>query len=396
MNFVFISPNFPRIYSHFVKALHDRGVTVLGIGDERYETLNDELKANLTEYCYVSNLGNLDWMKNTISYLKDKYGEIDYIESNNEFWLESDAKLREFINAKNGVRPAELENWKYKSKMKAYFEKANVKVARYTLVSSLENSLKFIERVGYPVFAKPDNGVGAAGTFKISNEDELKEFHNKIGNEIYIMEEYIDGYITSFDGVANNESKVIVAFNETFPTPIDQVVKTNSDLYYYAKMDMSDEFRAMGERVVKSFGIKNRCFHIEFFVLKSDKPGLAKKGDVVAIEVNMRSPGGETPELLCKALSGSYYEIYADTICYNTSDLSRWGERKVAISANRKYQYNYVHSHDEIYAKYGEYIKDYGKYPPSFRDAMGDEFYIGAFPTLEKALEFQKFVNEKY
>ena len=52
MNFVFISPNFPRIYSHFVKALHDRGVNVLGIGDERYETLNDELKANLTEYCY--------------------------------------------------------------------------------------------------------------------------------------------------------------------------------------------------------------------------------------------------------------------------------------------------------------------------------------------------------
>ena len=395
MNFIFVSPNFPKIYSHFVKALHDRGVTVLGIGDERYENLNDELKANLTEYCYVSNLANLDWMKNAVSYLKDKYGDIDYIESNNEFWLESDAKLREFINAKNGVRPLELENWKYKSKMKAFFEKAGAKVARYILVSSIDKSLEFVKKVGYPVFAKPDNGVGAAGTFKISNDDELKAFHDKIGNEIYIMEEYIDGYITSFDGVANNNSEVIVSFNETFPTPIDQVVKSDSDLYYYAKMDMPDDFRAMGERVVKSFGIKNRCFHIEFFVLKQDKKGLAKKGDVVAIEVNMRSPGGETPELLCKALSGSYYEIYADTICYNKSDLSRWGERKVAISVNRKNRFHYVHSHDEIYSKYNEFIKDYGKYPPSFRDAMGDEFYIGAFPNLELALEFQKFVSEK-
>ena len=44
MNFVFISPNYPLIYSHFVKALHDRGVTVLGIGDTPKANINDELK----------------------------------------------------------------------------------------------------------------------------------------------------------------------------------------------------------------------------------------------------------------------------------------------------------------------------------------------------------------
>ena len=44
MNFIFISPNFPKIYSHFVKALKNKGVNVLGIGDERFENLNDELK----------------------------------------------------------------------------------------------------------------------------------------------------------------------------------------------------------------------------------------------------------------------------------------------------------------------------------------------------------------
>ena len=58
MNFIFISPNFPKIYSHFVKALKEKGVTVLGIGDQRFETLNDELKQNLTEYCYVADLNN--------------------------------------------------------------------------------------------------------------------------------------------------------------------------------------------------------------------------------------------------------------------------------------------------------------------------------------------------
>ena len=82
MNFVFISPNYPLIYSHFVKALHDRGVTVLGIGDTPKANINDELKNNLTEYCYVSDMNNIQWMKNTLDYLENKYGHIDYIESN--------------------------------------------------------------------------------------------------------------------------------------------------------------------------------------------------------------------------------------------------------------------------------------------------------------------------
>ena len=35
MNFVFVSPNFPLNYYHFVTSLNKNGVTVLGIGDTR-------------------------------------------------------------------------------------------------------------------------------------------------------------------------------------------------------------------------------------------------------------------------------------------------------------------------------------------------------------------------
>ena len=84
MNFVFISPNFPKIYSHFVKALAERGVTVLGIGDSQYSELNDELKTYLKEYCFVSDMKNVQWMKNTLDYIEGKYGQIDYIKSNDK------------------------------------------------------------------------------------------------------------------------------------------------------------------------------------------------------------------------------------------------------------------------------------------------------------------------
>lgn len=394
MNFVFISPNFPKIYSHFVKSLKEKGVNVIGIGDEPYDFLNDELKNNLTEYCYVSDMNNYDWMRNTLSYLIDKYGYIDYIESNNEYWMDNDARLRDVFNLPNGYRYQELMEYKKKSSMKKYFEQAGVKTARYILVTTLEESLKFVKEVGYPLFAKPDSGVGATSTFKIDNEEDLRNFHNQYLGEIYIMEEYIEGYITSFDGIANKDSEVVIAFNETFPTPIAEVVRENKDVYYYARSEMPLSFRKMGERVVKSFNIKSRCFHIEFFVLTKDKKGLGKKGDIIALEANLRSPGGDTPELLNLVSKENYYDSYARMITEQVCHLDNV-TNKTSISVNRKNGFNYINSVDEIYKNYSQNIVEHGYYPLSFRDAMGDEFYIALFESLDKALEFQRFVHEK-
>ena len=394
MNFVFISPNFPKIYSHFVKALKQRGVNVLGIGDEQYVNLNQELKDNLTEYCYVSNMNNLDWMRNTIGYLQSKYGPIDFIESNNEYWMENDAKLREEFGVTKGYRYQELLDYKCKSSMKKYFQSAGVKTARYIIASSLEESKKFVKEVGYPLFAKPDSGVGASDTFKISNEEDLVNFHNQELHETYIIEEYLEGYITSFDGIANEQSDVVICFNETFPTPIASVVRDNLDLYYYARSKMDDDFRKMGQRVVKAFNIKSRCFHIEFFVLTEDKKGFAKKGDIVALEANLRSPGGETPALLNLVSKYDYYETYGEMIVNNTPSLDN-STNKVSISANRKNEYKYVESAENIEKFYHKNIVEHGYYSASFRQAMGDEFFIALFDNLKDALNFQKFVHNK-
>lgn len=394
MNFIFISPNFPSIYSHFIKSLHDRGVTVLGIGDTPYDNLNAECKENLTEYCFCSDISNLQWMKNTVDYLKNKYGPISYLESNNEFWLESDAQLREYADVINGLRPCDMEAIKYKSKMKANFIKAGCKVARYLIVDKLEDLEKFALEVGYPIFAKPDNGVGAAATYKIDNHEELINFYHSKPYVDYIVEEYIDGYITSFDGICDDDSKVVMVFNETFPTPIAEVVKSGSDVYYYASCDMPKSFRQMGEKVIKAFGIKKRCFHIEFFVLNKDKEGLGKKGDIIALETNMRSPGGNTPDLLSMALNDSYYDIYADVIVNNSTKVNLAKKHYLAISVTRRDRYYYRYSDSEILSIYKDNIKEYGRYNPEIAIAMGDRYFFAAFDTLDDALSFKDAVLE--
>ena len=56
MNFVFLSPNFPKTYYNFTKGLRNNGVTTLGIGDEPYDQLSQELKDSLVEYYKVNSV----------------------------------------------------------------------------------------------------------------------------------------------------------------------------------------------------------------------------------------------------------------------------------------------------------------------------------------------------
>lgn len=393
MNFIFISPNFPRIYSHFIKALNDEGINVFGIGDEPYDSLTEELKKNLVEYCYVSDMNNISWMIKTVKYLKDKYGEIDYIESNNEYWMKNDATLREWFDIRNGYRNVDLDVYQTKSGMKQFFENAKVKTARYILVSTLENSLEFVKKVNYPVFAKPDRGVGAAKTYKISNEKELRDFHNEKLEEQYIMEEFINGKIISFDGIANEKSEVVICFKETFPTPIADIVKEDKELYYYAQSSMDDEYRKMGERIVKSFNIKSRCFHIELFQLLENKPGFADKNEIVALEVNLRSPGGNTPDLLNLVSGVDYYQAYAKMISSQIGPLDN-STNLISISANRKSHRTHAHSTEDIQNKYKDNIKTHDFYPEAFRDAMGDEYFFLTFDNKDKLKEFINYFFE--
>lgn len=91
MNFVFISPNFPESYRWFCIRLHENGVNVLGVGDAPYETLHPDLKGALTEYYKVDSLENYDQMIRALGHFTGEYGKIDWVESNNEYWLELDA-----------------------------------------------------------------------------------------------------------------------------------------------------------------------------------------------------------------------------------------------------------------------------------------------------------------
>ena len=405
MNFVFISPNFPSRYYLFVEALKRKGVNVLGIGDSVYRDLEPRLVASLTEYYFVADMSDIQAMEAAVAYYQSKYGKIDYIESNNEWWLQTDAVLREKFNVTTGFFPSQMEHIKAKSAMKEYFQKGGAKTMRYLVISSKENKEKassFVKEVGFPVFVKPNVGVGASDSYSLKNQQEFDAFFEKDLPEPYIMEEFVDGRIVSFDGVCDSSGNVVFATTDHFPVPVADVVNENIDDYYWTNpfslpMDDIDaaSFLEVGKAVVKAFGISKRCFHIEFFVLNEDKPGLAKQGEFVALECNMRPAGGYTPDLIDFAESCSIYDVYADVICFdeNREDIGK--EKYYAYTSARRDCYSYLHSEEEILERFKYQLCMHGRYPPHMADAMGDTYYYARFKSKAEGMEFVSFVHAK-
>ncbi len=68
MNFIFISPQFPKTYWNFCDRLKRNGVNVLGIGDTPYDSLSAELKSSLTEYYYLNSLENYEDVLSAVGY----------------------------------------------------------------------------------------------------------------------------------------------------------------------------------------------------------------------------------------------------------------------------------------------------------------------------------------
>lgn len=385
-NFIFISPNFPDNYWKFCRELKENGFNVLGIGDCPYNQLAEEVKSSLAEYYWVTNLQNYDEVFRAVAFFTFRYGKIEFIESNNEFWLERDAMLRTEFNIKTGFLQRDIKKIKYKSQMKRYYTKAGVPVARYHLVKGLKGCLAFIEKVGYPVIVKPDNGVGANDTHRINNETALKEFlANKLPVQ-YIMEEYIEGEVYTYDAIVDGDGNPVFETGNVTPNSLMDIVNNNDNCVFYIVNEPLEEVRDAGRRTLKAFKVKNRFVHFEFFRLTKDQH-LGKKGDIVALEVNMRPSGGFSPDMMNFANSTNVFKIWADVLAYGSSQIG-CGEKYYCAFAGRRDGKNFVYSEGQIKEMYAENIKHIGKIPDVLSGAMGNTMYIANFKTKKQMDEF--------
>ena len=390
-NFIFISPNFPTNYWKFCAELKKNGINVLGIGDCPYDQLMPELRGSLNEYYKVSSLENYDEVFRAVAFLTYKHGKIDWLESNNEYWLERDAMLRTAFNITTGFHTEDMHPVKFKSAMKANYAKAGIKTARWHIVRDYTGCKDFIAEVGYPVIVKPDNGVGASHTYKLKNDDELNYFFATKDETVYIMEEFVNGTVHSYDAIINSKGEPLFETGNVTMDSIMDIVNTRDNSCYYIEKNLPDAMRDVGRRTVAAFGVKSRFVHLEFFVLNEDQPALGKKGDILGLEVNMRPSGGFSADMFNFANSTDVYKIWADMVAYDRSTLSSEGrEHFYCCFCGRRDGKNFVMNHAAIMAKYGDRIKMVQRIPKALSDAMADMMYLANLRTEEEKAQYYR------
>ncbi|WP_440894886.1 ATP-grasp domain-containing protein [Amphibacillus sp. Q70] len=387
MNYILISPYYPPNFQNFAYRLKDVGVNVLGIGEEPYDQLGTKLQNSLNEYYRVNHLEDIDEVKRAVAFLFFKHGPIDRIESNNEHWLELDAQLREQFNV-YGNKTADLKKVKFKSEMKKLFKKAGVPVVEGCVVNNKVDLTKAIEKLGLPVIAKPDSGVGSAATFKLSSDEDVDHFEARWQEKtVYFLEPYIeDGKLCTFDGLTNQKGDIVFQTSFTYNVPTLELVQDQLDLSYVIQKEIDPKLEAYGQAIVKAFGMKERFFHIEFFQLEN--------GDYVALEYNNRLAGGYTIDMYNYAYSIDLFAQYASLVTGGEfTDPTVPNQYCVGVTQRDAYQY--LHDIQAIRDRFGDQVKFVERIPEAFAHLQGNQFYAINAETEEEVNEITRFVHEK-
>jgi hypothetical protein len=376
MNVVFLSPHFPPHLWLFCARLRDLGATVLGIADAPWESLRPELRDVLTEYYRVPDLHDMDALTRALGYFTHRYGKLDRIDSLNEYWLETEARLRTEFNIP-GLRTSDMARIKRKSAMKRVFERAGVPAPRGRVVRTPADLEALVAEVGYPVIAKPDVGVGAARTYRLEDDDDAAAFLADRPRVDYIVEEEIVGRLLTFDGLVDRRGAIVFSSSLVYSIPVLDAVR-GADLAYWIDREIPADVADVGSRLVRAFGVRERPFHFEMFRLPD--------GGLVALEVNMRQPGGITVDLWNWANEIDFYRAWAEVVVRGTTEL-RTERPYYCLWAGRKHGRPYRLGHDEVLRRVGPLLVHHERVDDVFAAAIGNEGYVLRSPELAPLLD---------
>lgn len=367
MNYVAVSPQFPPYYRNFYIHLRDLGARVLGIGDTPYDLLDSRLKHTLTEYYYVPQMNDYDQMLRACGHFIHKYGRLDRIESLNEHWLETDARLRTDFNVP-GLKTIDMEVVKRKSRMKEVFKAAGLDVPRGSLVKSMAEGFILAGELGYPLVIKPDSGVGAQNTQKINDEHELDAFFRDVPEDSeWMLEEFVEGTIYSFDGMVDAAGQPVFWSSLRYNDGVMELVNDSRHTACTTLRQIPDDLREAGFTTIKAFNVQEKFFHFEFF--------RSNDGKLRALEVNLRPPGGRIIDVMNFANDIDLYFQWANLVINGSID-TFFDWRYHASFITRRTHLNYKLSHDEFITRIGKHLCTHSPVEDVFRGAMGDYVYL--------------------
>lgn len=379
MNVLFLSPFFPPNAGHYCRALARSGVRVLGIGDCPLEGAPLEYSSVLTDYIFEPNMADYSALHAAAQLLVSRHGSIYRLDSNGEHWLEFEGRLRDDFGV-TGLSYAHTISLRSKLEMGKVFASAEVPYPTTVLARDEGHLYALANEHGFPLVLKPETGSGAVDTFTVENEHALRAL---LGRDLssHVAQPYVSGQIVTFDGLVDGAGRIVFCTSHVYDSGIMQVRQGELDGYYYSIRELPAELERIGRLAVAAFDLRERFFHLELFAHDD--------GTYTALEVNIRPPGGFTPEMMSAACEFDVFELWAKLICGVPLADFRYERRYFTAHAGRRTHGSYRLSAAELERELGSTLFAVEPVPAAFAATMGNVAYLlkhSELSTLRAAL----------
>ena len=359
MHVVFLEPCFPANQPEFVRALHEVGATVTGIGERPKSALTDDLKRWLTHYEQVPSVVDPESLAAVVGRL-NRHKPVDRLEATVEAHVLAAAQVREaFSIPGTSVRTTFL--CRDKPAMKEVLREGGVRCARSIGTGSVDDVREFAEEVGYPLVVKPRAAAGAQGTYRVEDQTGLDEILTKLGvdqgNHVAV-EEFITGHEAFYDTITIGGSVAHEFITHYYPNVLEamrtrwispQFITTNRLETAPGYQDVLE----LGRRVNQLVEIDTSATHMEWFI--------GEKG-LVFSEIGCRPPGVRAWDLYCAANGMDLYVEWALAICWGRTGRRPSREFAAGIITLRPDQDGTISHYEgleEVQRRYGEWILDH-------------------------------------
>lgn len=362
MHVLFLEPAFPQNQREFVRALAQAGARVTAIGEAPAQALPGDVRQHLHGYEQVPSVVHERSLFDAVRRVQDREW-VDRLEATVEAHVLPAARVREACEIPGtSVRTAFL--CRDKPAMKEALRAADIPCARSTGANSADDVRAFAEEVGFPLVLKPSDAAGAAGTYRVSNAEELEDAIRATGVEGGVptaVEEFIEGHEAFYDTLTCNGDVVHDFISHYYPGVLEamrtrwispQIVTTN-------RVDAEDYAQVveLGKRVIEVLGIETSATHMEWF--------FGPKG-LKFSEIGCRPPGVRVWDIYGAANDLDLYTEWAKLLVQGETDARASRAYAAGMIALRPEQDGRIAGYegvDEIRQRYGDCILD-AHFPP--------------------------------
>jgi biotin carboxylase len=254
-----------------------------------------------------------------------------------EFYVRQTAELAAALGLP-GIPAASARLCLDKSVMRRRFQEriAPDAAARFEVVNSESELIKYANQFGYPVFLQPSNVAASMWATRnaepetlVSNYrtmlSEVPKYYEKLGKKdarlTVVLAEYLKGTNTSIDCLIDNEGHV-------YTTPVVDVLTGQDvgidDFHHFARIVPSrlseaerEELRKRAVAGVQALEMKTCAAHVEFIGTRLGEIGAR--------------PGGNRPRILELAYGIDEIHAYCQVLCGRRPDLHQEHRKAAAI-----------------------------------------------------------------